>query len=164
MNDLAAKHKHEMATEKEKAIQVKYIISRVHVEKKIKYIQALKMFELNTCIFFPFDFQMQSSYQQRQERERKDMEQAHMKIVKQMESRLYEMEGVNKVLCVGLGVNLQSMKMSCLRIWAVVIVIMCSYIHIPVPMVHFYTSLYRCRSSRTSASVLTIFLKNMFIQ
>lgn len=27
------------------------------------------------------------------------MEQAHMKIVKQMESRLYEMEGVNKVLC-----------------------------------------------------------------
>lgn len=55
MNDLAAKHKHEMATEKEKAIQVKYIISRVHVEKKIKYIQALKMFEL-TCIFFPFDF------------------------------------------------------------------------------------------------------------
>lgn len=51
MNDLAAKHKHEMATEKEKAIQVKYIISRVHVEKKIKYIQALKMFEL-TCIFF----------------------------------------------------------------------------------------------------------------
>lgn len=98
MNDLAAKHKHEMATEKEKAIQVKYIISRVHVEKKIKYIQALKMFEL-TCIFSPFDFQMQSSYQQRQERERKDMEQAHMKIVKQMESRLYEMEGVNKVLC-----------------------------------------------------------------
>lgn len=62
MNDLAAKHKHEMATEKEKAIQ------------------------------------MQSSYQQRQERERKDMEQAHMKIVKQMESRLYEMEGVNKDL------------------------------------------------------------------
>lgn len=99
MNDLAAKHKHEMATEKEKAIQVKYIIFRVHVKKKIKYIQALKMFELNTCIFFPFDFQMQSSYQQRQERERKDMEQAHMKIVKQMESRLYEMEGVNKVLC-----------------------------------------------------------------
>lgn len=42
---------------------------------------------------------MQGSYQQRQERERKDMEQAHMKIVKQMESRLYEMEGVNKVLC-----------------------------------------------------------------
>lgn len=41
---------------------------------------------------------MQGSYQQRQERERKDMEQAHMKIVKQMESRLYEMEGVNKVL------------------------------------------------------------------
>ena len=40
---------------------------------------------------------MQSSYQQRQERERKDMEQAHMKIVKQLESRLYEMEGVNKV-------------------------------------------------------------------
>lgn len=98
MNDLAAKHKHELATEKEKAIQVKYIISRVHVEKKIKYIQALKMFKI-TCIFSPFDFQMQSSYQQRQERERKDMEQAHMKIVKQMESRLYEMEGVNKVLC-----------------------------------------------------------------
>lgn len=40
---------------------------------------------------------MQSSYQQRQERERKDMEQAHMKIVKQLESRMYEMEGVNKV-------------------------------------------------------------------
>lgn len=50
MNDLTAKHKHEMATEKEKAIQVKYIVSRVHVEKKIKYIQALKMFEL---IFSP---------------------------------------------------------------------------------------------------------------
>jgi len=41
--------------------------------------------------------QMQSSFQQKQERDRKDLEQAHMKIVKQLESRLYELEGSNKV-------------------------------------------------------------------
>jgi hypothetical protein len=40
---------------------------------------------------------MQSSFQQKQERDRKDLEQAHMKIVKQLESRLYELEGSNKV-------------------------------------------------------------------
>ncbi|KAK3091357.1 hypothetical protein FSP39_019232 [Pinctada imbricata] len=62
MNDMAAKHKHEMATEKEKTIQ------------------------------------MQSSFQQRQDRERKDLEQAHMKIVKQLESRMYEAEAANKDL------------------------------------------------------------------
>ncbi|XP_069128763.1 spindle assembly abnormal protein 6 homolog [Argopecten irradians] len=62
LTDLAARHKHEMATEKEKALQ------------------------------------MQSSYQQKQERDRKDMEQAHMKIMKQMESKLYDLEGSNKDL------------------------------------------------------------------
>lgn len=98
MNDLAAKHKHEMATEKEKAIQVNKI-TLMSVLKK-EYLHTLKMYFLWKWTYFsPFDFQMQGSYQQRQERERKDMEQAHMKIVKQMESRLYEMEGVNKVLC-----------------------------------------------------------------
>jgi hypothetical protein len=40
---------------------------------------------------------MQSNFQQKQERDRKDLEQAHMKIVKQLESRLYELEGSNKV-------------------------------------------------------------------
>ncbi|OWF56330.1 spindle assembly abnormal protein 6 homolog [Mizuhopecten yessoensis] len=62
MTDLSARHKHEMATEKEKTLQ------------------------------------MQSNFQQKQDRDRKDMEQAHMKIVKQMESKLYEFEGSNKDL------------------------------------------------------------------
>lgn len=34
------------------------------------------------------------------ERERKDLEQAHMKIVKQLEARLYEFEAANKVKCI----------------------------------------------------------------
>ncbi|KAK7100422.1 spindle assembly abnormal protein 6 homolog [Littorina saxatilis] len=42
--------------------------------------------------------QNQGSWQQRQERDRKEMEQAHTKIVKQMESRLYELEAANKEL------------------------------------------------------------------
>lgn len=62
LNEMSAKHKNEMATEKEKMLQ------------------------------------MQSSFQQKQERDRKDLEQAHMKIVKQLESRLYELEGSNKDL------------------------------------------------------------------
>lgn len=152
-----------MATEKEKAIQVKYIISRVHVEKKIKYIQALKMFELNTCIFSPLISRCRAVIS----RDKKGREKTWNKLTWRSSSRwspdFMRWRGSIRY-CVGLGVNLQSMKMSCLRIWAVVIVIMCSYIHIHVPMVHFYTSMYRCRSSRTSASVLTIFLKNMFIQ
>ncbi|VDI06065.1 spindle assembly abnormal protein 6 [Mytilus galloprovincialis] len=61
LNEMSAKHKNEMATEKEKMLQ------------------------------------MQSNFQQKQERDRKDLEQAHMKIVKQLESRLYEFEGSNKV-------------------------------------------------------------------
>ena len=35
--------------------------------------------------------------QQKFDRERRELEQAHLKIVKQMESRLYELESVNKV-------------------------------------------------------------------
>ncbi|XP_076081779.1 spindle assembly abnormal protein 6 homolog [Mytilus galloprovincialis] len=62
LNEMSAKHKNEMATEKEKMLQ------------------------------------MQSNFQQKQERDRKDLEQAHMKIVKQLESRLYEFEGSNKDL------------------------------------------------------------------
>ncbi|XP_064604858.1 spindle assembly abnormal protein 6 homolog isoform X2 [Liolophura sinensis] len=40
----------------------------------------------------------QRSYQSRHERERKELEQAHMKIVKQLEGRLYELEGSSKDL------------------------------------------------------------------
>ena len=50
---------------------------------------------------------MQSNFQQKQERDRKDLEQAHMKIVKQLESRLYEMEGGNKVSALNLNFNIQ---------------------------------------------------------
>lgn len=44
MNDLAAKHKHEMATEKEKAIQVNKITLMSVLEKE--YIHTLNMFFL----------------------------------------------------------------------------------------------------------------------
>ncbi|KAL8586781.1 hypothetical protein ACOMHN_061294 [Nucella lapillus] len=42
--------------------------------------------------------QSHGSFQQRQERDRREMEQAHTKIVKQMESRLFELEAANKEL------------------------------------------------------------------
>ncbi|KAK6188877.1 hypothetical protein SNE40_004963 [Patella caerulea] len=42
--------------------------------------------------------QMQSSYQQKFERDRRELEQAHTKIVKQLESRIFEIEGINKDL------------------------------------------------------------------
>ena len=43
------------------------------------------------------DLQDQSNLQLKSERERRELEQAHMKIVKQMESRLYQAENSNKV-------------------------------------------------------------------
>ena len=43
------------------------------------------------------DFQSQSSGHARYEREKRDLEQAHMKIVKQLEARKYELEASNKV-------------------------------------------------------------------
>ncbi|XP_076462246.1 spindle assembly abnormal protein 6 homolog [Babylonia areolata] len=42
--------------------------------------------------------QTQGSFQQRQERDRRELEQAHTKIVKQMEGRLFELEAANKEL------------------------------------------------------------------
>ncbi|KAK7484096.1 hypothetical protein BaRGS_00024708 [Batillaria attramentaria] len=62
MGDVKARHKEEMAVEKEKALQ------------------------------------LQSGLQQRLERDRRELEQAHTKIVKQMEGRLYELETANKEL------------------------------------------------------------------
>lgn len=62
IGDQKARHKEEMAVEKEKAVQ------------------------------------LQGSLQQRQERDRRELEQAHTKIVKQMETRLYELETANKEL------------------------------------------------------------------
>ncbi|KAL3867901.1 hypothetical protein ACJMK2_040745 [Sinanodonta woodiana] len=43
-------------------------------------------------------YQLQSSSQQHQEQERKEIEQAHTKVVKQLESRLHELEACNKDL------------------------------------------------------------------
>lgn len=53
MNDLAAKHKHEMATEKEKAIQVNKITLMSVVEKRIpSYFEDVFLVEMN--LFFLF--------------------------------------------------------------------------------------------------------------
>ncbi|KAH3730971.1 spindle assembly abnormal protein 6 homolog [Dreissena polymorpha] len=62
LNDQMARHKQELATEKERI------------------------------------FQMQSSSQQKQELERRELEQNHSKSVQQLEARLYEVENVNKDL------------------------------------------------------------------
>ncbi|XP_045158062.2 spindle assembly abnormal protein 6 homolog [Mercenaria mercenaria] len=62
LNDQIARHKQEIALEKERT------------------------------------YQLQSSSQQRQEQERREMEQSHNKMVQQLESRLYDIETVNKDL------------------------------------------------------------------
>ncbi|XP_046549882.1 LOW QUALITY PROTEIN: spindle assembly abnormal protein 6 homolog [Haliotis rubra] len=60
--EVTSRHKEEMASEKERSLQI------------------------------------QGGLQQRFDRERKELEQAHAKIVKQLDSRLYEVEGVSKDL------------------------------------------------------------------
>ena len=42
--------------------------------------------------------QTQTAQQQRHEREKREIEQSHSKIVKQLEARLFEVEAANKVL------------------------------------------------------------------
>ncbi|KAL4236190.1 Spindle assembly abnormal protein 6 [Mactra antiquata] len=62
LNDQMAKHKQDIASEKERA------------------------------------YQLQSTSQQRQEQERREQEQIHNKMIQQLESRLYDLETVNKDL------------------------------------------------------------------
>ena len=51
---------------------------------------------IETCIYV-FFLQTQTNVQQRFEREKRELEQAHVKIVKQLEAKLYETESSNKV-------------------------------------------------------------------
>ncbi|XP_046374795.2 spindle assembly abnormal protein 6 homolog [Haliotis rufescens] len=62
LSEVTSRHKEEMASEKERSLQI------------------------------------QGGLQQRFDRERKELEQAHAKIVKQLDNRLYEVEGVSKDL------------------------------------------------------------------
>jgi len=42
-------------------------------------------------------WQLQSSSQQKQEQDRRETDQSHSKIVQQLETRLYDVENINKV-------------------------------------------------------------------
>ena len=59
--------------------------------------EASSVLQYVIMVLTHFQFQVQSSSQQRQEMERKELEQSHAKVVQQLESRVYELEGTNKV-------------------------------------------------------------------
>ena len=118
--ELNAKYSQQVTSEKEKAFEVRSIPISGSVSKWTSSRGLLRMILhlwVEKFVFHrkvPFmQLQAQSTYQQRMERERKELEQAHLNIVKQMETKLYELENSNKV---GVEVNSSSRKFQSIHV------------------------------------------------